>query len=62
MSGIAGIAQSGKQAQVNRMLDKLAHRGQAGRAVFEVDGVTLGQISSAGASLRGRKRSGTTGM
>ena len=50
MSGIAGIAQSGMQARVNRMLDKLAHRGQAGREVFEIDGVTLGQISSAGAT------------
>ena len=50
MSGIAGIARSGMQVRVNRMLDKMAYRGRAGRAVFEVDGVTLGQIGSDGAA------------
>ncbi|HSD84531.1 MAG TPA: asparagine synthase-related protein [Anaerolineae bacterium] len=49
MSGIAGIARSGMQMRVNRMLDKMAHRGPAGREVFEVDGVTLGRIYPAGA-------------
>ena len=44
MSGIAGIARSGMQVRVNRMLEKMAHRGQAGRDVFEVEGVTLGVI------------------
>jgi asparagine synthase (glutamine-hydrolysing) len=33
------------------MLDKMAYRGRAGRAVFEVDGVTLGQNGSAGATV-----------
>jgi asparagine synthase (glutamine-hydrolysing) len=51
MSGIAGIAQSGMQVRVNRMLDKMAYRGRAGRAVFEVDGVTLGQIGAEGATI-----------
>ncbi len=27
MAGIAGIAQTGKQAQVNQMLDRIAYRG-----------------------------------
>ncbi len=44
MSGIAGIAQAGKQTQVNQMLDKLAHRGPAGRAVVEANGATLGVV------------------
>jgi len=42
MAGIAGVAGLGKTADVNRMLDVLAHRGKAIREVFEVDGVTLG--------------------
>ena len=48
MSGIAGIARSGMQVRVRRMLDKMAYRGRNGRTVFEVDGVTLGQIGSEG--------------
>jgi asparagine synthase (glutamine-hydrolysing) len=46
MSGIAGISRSGLQVRVNRMLDKMAYRGQAGRDVVEVKGVTLGAIWS----------------
>jgi asparagine synthase (glutamine-hydrolysing) len=42
MAGIAGIASSGKQTDVNRTLDKMAHRGPAGLQVVEVEGNTLG--------------------
>jgi asparagine synthase (glutamine-hydrolysing) len=41
MSGIAGIAHSGKQADVRRMLDKIAHRGHITKIV-ETTSVTLG--------------------
>ncbi|MFZ6027701.1 MAG: asparagine synthase-related protein [Chloroflexota bacterium] len=41
MSGIAGIAHTGKQADVKRMLEKIAHRGVAAD-VIETDAVTLG--------------------
>lgn len=44
MSGIAGITQTGKQELVERMLDKLAHRGPAGREIVESDGATLGVV------------------
>jgi asparagine synthase (glutamine-hydrolysing) len=44
MSGIAGIAASGKQGQVERMLDKMAHRGPAGRDLVEVGDCTLGLV------------------
>jgi asparagine synthase (glutamine-hydrolysing) len=42
MGAIAGITQPHMEALVNKMLDKMAHRGPAGRAVFDVNGVTLG--------------------
>ncbi len=41
MSGIAGIAQLGKQTDVKRMLDKLAHRGRI-MEIVETDTATLG--------------------
>ncbi len=44
MSGIAGMAQIGKQELVNQMLDKIAHRGPAGREIIEVEGATLGIV------------------
>jgi asparagine synthase (glutamine-hydrolysing) len=44
MSGIAGIAASGKQGQVERMLNKMAHRGPAGRDLMEVGDCTLGLV------------------
>jgi len=44
MSGVAGIARSRQRALVNQMLDKIAHRGSAGRAVIEVRGGTLGVV------------------
>lgn len=44
MAGIAGIASLGKVTEVNLMLDKLAHRGTAGRKVNEIGGVTLGIV------------------
>lgn len=55
MPGIAGIATTGAQARVGRMLDSLCHRGPAGRAVVESDGVTLGLVWNslhAGAAAR----------
>jgi asparagine synthase (glutamine-hydrolysing) len=42
MAGIAGIARPGKQAEVSRMLDKIAHRGPDGSKITAVDGNTLG--------------------
>jgi asparagine synthase (glutamine-hydrolysing) len=44
MAGIAGIARPGKQAQVERMLDKMAHRGPAGRDAIEARDCTLGLV------------------
>ena len=35
MSGIAGILAPNEKVRVERMLDKLAHRGSAGRTVVE---------------------------
>jgi asparagine synthase (glutamine-hydrolysing) len=45
MAGIAGIARPAQTAEVNRMLDKLAHRGRAVREVLEVEGVTMGAVA-----------------
>ena len=42
MAGIAGIAHSGKRGQVDGMLEKIAHRGPAGREIVETDEATLG--------------------
>jgi len=42
MSAIAGITKGGKQAEVDEMLKSMAHRGPAGRAIAEKNGVTLG--------------------
>ena len=47
MSGIAGIAQAGMQVRVNRMLDKIGHRGQTGREIIEDHGATLGLVWTA---------------
>ncbi len=44
MPGIAGITGAGKHEIVARMLDRMAHRGRAGRDVAELDGVTLGSV------------------
>ena len=44
MSGIVGIARPGEQELVNRMLDDIAYRGPAGRAVVETNGATLGVV------------------
>jgi asparagine synthase (glutamine-hydrolysing) len=44
MSGIAGIAGSGRQAQLERMLDKIAYRGPAGRDIIEARDCTLGLV------------------
>jgi len=42
MAGIAGVAKPGKSWLVNRMLDKMIHRGSAGRAVLETPQTTMG--------------------
>lgn len=42
MSGIAGIAAGGKGAEVNGMLQKMAHRGREGSQVIEWPSATLG--------------------
>ena len=46
MAGIVGIGDDGKQDQVGRMLDRIAHRGEAGSKVLESQGVTLGAVWS----------------
>jgi len=51
MSGIAGIAAQGRQSTVQLMLDKMAHRGGADRAVFEAEGATLGIVRPRGQAL-----------
>jgi len=42
MGAIAGIAKPQMESLVNKMLDKMAHRGPAGHTVFDVDDITLG--------------------
>lgn len=44
MSGIVGICKSGEIESVSRMLDKIAHRGKAGRAVIQSANATLGVV------------------
>jgi len=44
MAGIAGIAKSDKLALVNLMLNKISHRGPAGRYVLEDKSGTLGVV------------------
>jgi asparagine synthase (glutamine-hydrolysing) len=42
MAAIAGIAAANCKKQVNKMLDRMAYRGQTGRLVVQPGGVTLG--------------------
>ena len=42
MSGIAGIADPDRRQDVQRMLDRMAHRGPAGREIVAAQGGTLG--------------------
>jgi asparagine synthase (glutamine-hydrolysing) len=42
MAGIAGCTRPGARSDVAGMLQKMAHRGPAGRAVYETDAGTLG--------------------
>jgi len=44
MSGIAGIAAPNEKTRVERMLDKLAHRGRAGRGVVADEAGTIGAV------------------
>ena len=44
MSGIAGINQPDKQNLVEKMLDKIGHRGRAGREIIASDEATLGVV------------------
>lgn len=46
MSGIAGIALPGKRSLVEQMLDKITHRGRAGREIMENGSATLGLVYS----------------
>jgi len=57
MSGIAGIAGAGRQRDVQRMLNRIAHRGGGGQAVFEIDGVTLGVVRTRAQAARPAKTS-----
>jgi asparagine synthase (glutamine-hydrolysing) len=44
MAGIAGIAQKNQSALVNRMLDRISHRGPAGRSILMDKSCTLGAV------------------
>jgi len=44
VSGIAGIDQPGKQATVKRMLEKISHRGNAGKEVRGMKNATFGIV------------------
>jgi asparagine synthase (glutamine-hydrolysing) len=46
MAGIVGIANEGKQNQVARMLEQIAHRGESGSKIIEGHGATLGAVWS----------------
>jgi asparagine synthase (glutamine-hydrolysing) len=46
MAGIVGIGDDGKQEQVARMLERIAHRGDGGSKVIDSQGVTLGAVWS----------------
>ncbi len=44
MAGIAGIAQAKGRVAVEQMLDRIQHRGPAGREIIETEGATLGVV------------------
>lgn len=44
MSGIAGIAAAGDRARVTTMLERMSHRGPAGRCIVDRDEATLGLL------------------
>ncbi len=46
MAGIAGIKKAGERALVEKMLNKLYHRGKAGRKIIETDNATIGVVWS----------------
>lgn len=46
MAGIVGIESAGKQVQVERMLEQIAHRGESGSKIIESYGATLGAVWS----------------
>jgi asparagine synthase (glutamine-hydrolysing) len=46
MAGIAGVFQTGKNEQVEQMLDSISHRGDYGKEIFEVDNATIGIVWS----------------
>jgi len=45
MAGIAAIGRTSVTSEIHAMLDRMSHRGHAGRAVVEVEGCTLGVIT-----------------
>jgi asparagine synthase (glutamine-hydrolysing) len=44
MAGIAGITSKGKRESVEKMLNKISHRGKAGKEIVERNGTTIGII------------------
>jgi asparagine synthase (glutamine-hydrolysing) len=44
MAGIAGIQAGGKKPDVEKMLDKIAYRGPAGRSILESEWATIGVL------------------
>lgn len=44
MAGIAGIKKSGEKDRVEKMLNKLSHRGKAGRKIIETESATIGVL------------------
>jgi asparagine synthase (glutamine-hydrolysing) len=46
MAGIAGILQNGEKQQVEQMLDTIAHRGEFGKEILEMENATIGVVWS----------------
>lgn len=55
MAGIVGIAQDGKREIVEQMMERIAHRGPAGRALIDSPGGTLGVVWPEAQLEEGRK-------
>jgi len=46
MSGVVGVTDSSEKGRklVQSMLDKVSHRGSAGKDILSINGVTLGVV------------------
>ncbi len=52
MAGITGIFAPGKKKEVEKMLNKISHRGLKGKAILELKEATLGVVWPASMSHR----------